>query len=56
MSTSFQVAALSAEAMGRDIEMIIGNGYVEGCIDNCFDLVRRHPDLRRTLLGRLTYA
>lgn len=53
MATSFQAAALSAEAMGRDIEMIIGNGFVEGCIEDCFNLVRRHPDLRRTLLARM---
>ncbi|HLI11635.1 MAG TPA: L-erythro-3,5-diaminohexanoate dehydrogenase [Alphaproteobacteria bacterium] len=53
MANTFQVAALSAEGVGRDIEMIIGNGYVEGCIDNCFALVRRHPALRSVLEKRL---
>lgn len=49
MATSFQVAALSAEGAGKDIDMLIGNGYAEGCIDFAFDLVRRHPALRACL-------
>lgn len=53
MATTFQVAALAAEGVGRDIEMVIGNGYVEGCVDDVFDLVRRHPDLKQTLERRL---
>lgn len=53
MATSFQVAALSAEGVGRDIEMIIGNGYVEGGVEGVFDLVRRHGELRQALESRL---
>ncbi|QIG47960.1 L-erythro-3,5-diaminohexanoate dehydrogenase [Nordella sp. HKS 07] len=49
MATSFQVAALSAEGAGKDIDMIIGNGFAEGCIDFGFDVVRRSPALRTCL-------
>lgn len=49
MATTFQVAALSAEGAGKDIDMIIGNGFVTGCIDTAFDLVRRTPALRRLI-------
>lgn len=49
MSTNFQACALSAEGAGKDIEMIIGNGYVAGCIDIGFDIVRRTPALRSVL-------
>lgn len=45
MATNFQVAALGAEGAGKDIEMLIGNGYAEGCTTFAFDLVRRHPAL-----------
>lgn len=49
MATSFQVAALSAEGAGKDIDMIIGNGFAEGCIDFGFEMVRRSPALRACL-------
>ncbi|PWR25223.1 L-erythro-3,5-diaminohexanoate dehydrogenase [Zavarzinia aquatilis] len=45
MQTSFQAAALGAEGLGRDVTMLIGNGYAEGWIDATFDLVRRHGAL-----------
>lgn len=53
MATSFQVAALSAEGAGKDIDMLVGNGYVHGCIDFGFDLVRRNPPLRAVLGAKL---
>ncbi|MFB6263343.1 MAG: L-erythro-3,5-diaminohexanoate dehydrogenase, partial [Bradymonadaceae bacterium] len=46
MATSFSTAALAAEGAGADIELTIGNGYVEGHAEYALDLVRRHPFLR----------
>lgn len=45
MATSFQAAALTAEGVGRDVEMIIGNGYTEGWVDTAFALYRESPAL-----------
>ncbi len=45
MATSFTAAALTAEGVGRDVEMIIGNGYTEGWIDAAFSLYRSNPAL-----------
>jgi L-erythro-3,5-diaminohexanoate dehydrogenase len=54
MANSFQAAALSAEGAGKDIELVIGNGYAEGAIGETFSLVRRHPDLRALLEQRFS--
>jgi L-erythro-3,5-diaminohexanoate dehydrogenase len=40
MATSFTAAALTAEGVGRDVEMIIGNGYTEGWVETAFALYR----------------
>jgi L-erythro-3,5-diaminohexanoate dehydrogenase len=45
MATSFTAAALTAEGVGRDVEMIIGNGYTEGWVDTAFALYRSNPGL-----------
>lgn len=45
MATSFTAAALTAEGVGRDVEMIIGNGYTEGWVETAFDLYRASPAL-----------
>jgi L-erythro-3,5-diaminohexanoate dehydrogenase len=45
MATSFQAAALGAEGLGRDVEMWIGNGYLEGWVEQAFSLARAHPKL-----------
>ena len=45
MATSFTAAALTAEGVGRDIEMIIGNGYTEGWVETAFALYRSNPRL-----------
>jgi L-erythro-3,5-diaminohexanoate dehydrogenase len=50
MATSFQAAALGAEGLGRDVEMVIGNGYLEGWVEQAFRLVRSRPELRRAFL------
>jgi L-erythro-3,5-diaminohexanoate dehydrogenase len=52
MSTSFTAAALFAEGISRDIDMYIGNGYVEGHVEATFDLVRTQPKLRELLTRR----
>jgi len=46
MATSFTAAALGAEGVGKDAELIIGNGYVPGHADLALGLLRRHPPLR----------
>lgn len=45
MATSFTAAALTAEGVGRDVEMIIGNGYTENWVDTAFALYRAYPAL-----------
>lgn len=45
MTTSFTAAALTAEGVGRDIEMIIGNGYTEGWVETAFQLYRENAAL-----------
>ena len=53
MATSFTAAALTAEGVGRDIAMLIGNGYTEGWTDVALDLYRANPPLAALLQGRL---
>ena len=45
MATSFTAAALTAEGVGRDVEMIIGNGYTEGWVEVAFQLYRQNAAL-----------
>lgn len=45
MATSFTAAALTAEGVGRDVEMIIGNGYTEGWVETAFTLYRSNAKL-----------
>ena len=52
MATSFTAAALTAEGAGRDVEMIIGNGYTEGWVETAFSLYRSHPLLAAAFNGR----
>ncbi|HCU23779.1 MAG TPA: L-erythro-3,5-diaminohexanoate dehydrogenase [Deltaproteobacteria bacterium] len=47
MATQFSRAVLSAEGLGRDVELWMGNGYAEGHAEAALDLVRRHASLRR---------
>ncbi|HKY62269.1 MAG TPA: L-erythro-3,5-diaminohexanoate dehydrogenase [bacterium] len=51
MATQFNRAVLSAEGLGRDVELIMGNGYAEGHAGLALDLVRRHERLRRFFEG-----
>ena len=43
MSTSFTAAALGAEGVGRDVTMIIGNGYAKGHAEIALQTLRDHP-------------
>ena len=49
MATSFSRAALTAEGVGRDVELRIGSGYVPGWTELALATVRDHPALRRHL-------
>ncbi|MDY7031172.1 MAG: L-erythro-3,5-diaminohexanoate dehydrogenase [Thermodesulfobacteriota bacterium] len=43
MATNFTRAALGAEGVGKDVEMIIGNGYCHGHADLTLDILRKSP-------------
>lgn len=45
-ATSFTAAALGAEGVGKDADLLIGNGYAHGHADLTLDLLRTHPRLR----------
>lgn len=47
MSTNFTKAALGAEGVGKDVDMIIGNGYTKGHAEISLDLLRQSPMLRK---------
>jgi L-erythro-3,5-diaminohexanoate dehydrogenase len=44
MATSFTAAALGAEGIGRDVTMIIGNGYTKGHAEVALQTLRDHPE------------
>ena len=45
MCTSFTAAALGAEGVGKDVTMIVGNGYTKGHSEIALDTLRAHPRL-----------
>ncbi|GAC1418828.1 MAG: L-erythro-3,5-diaminohexanoate dehydrogenase [Candidatus Velthaea sp.] len=45
MSTSFTAAALGAEGVGKDVMMIVGNGYAKGHAATALQTLRDHPAL-----------
>jgi L-erythro-3,5-diaminohexanoate dehydrogenase len=47
MATSFTAAALGAEGVGKDVEMIVGNGYATGHADFALGLLRESARLRK---------
>lgn len=51
MATSFAAAALGAEGLAADVELLIGNGYVPGHAELALDLVRTEPGVRALLAG-----
>lgn len=47
MATSFTSAALGAEGIGRDIDMLIGNGYAKGHAEMALNILRESPAIRQ---------
>ncbi len=47
MATSFTKAALGAEGIGKDVTMIIGNGYTKNHAQITLDVLRENPKLRK---------
>lgn len=47
MATSFTKAALGAEGVGKDVTMIIGNGYTKGHAEIALNLMRESETLRK---------
>jgi L-erythro-3,5-diaminohexanoate dehydrogenase len=52
MSTSFTAAALGAEGVGKDVTMIVGNGYARGHAATALQTLREHPALRAYFVER----
>nr|WP_257455183.1 L-erythro-3,5-diaminohexanoate dehydrogenase [Archangium lipolyticum] len=47
MATSFTTAALGADGIGKDVTILVGNGYVPGHVELTLDLLRTEPALRQ---------
>jgi len=47
MATSFTKAALGAEGVGKDINMIVGNGYARNHADITLNILRESPAIRK---------
>ncbi|WP_284142965.1 zinc-binding dehydrogenase [Caloranaerobacter azorensis] len=47
MATSFTKAALGAEGVGKDVTMIIGNGYTKGHAEIALQIMRESEELRK---------
>jgi L-erythro-3,5-diaminohexanoate dehydrogenase len=47
MATSFTQAALGAAGTGRDVNMIIGNGYAKGHAAITINILRENPAIRK---------
>lgn len=52
MSTSFTAAALGAEGVGKDVTMIVGNGYAKGHAETALATLRNRPTLMRYFMQR----
>lgn len=46
MATSFTAAALGAEGVGADVNLMIGNGYTQGHAEHTIQMLRDHRELR----------
>jgi len=47
MATSFTKAALGAEGIGKDVNMIVGNGYTKDHAEITLEELRESPELRK---------
>lgn len=52
MATSFTRAALGAEGIGKDVTMMIGNGYTKGHAALTLDLLRESDELKALFMKR----
>ncbi|HEV3089624.1 MAG TPA: L-erythro-3,5-diaminohexanoate dehydrogenase [Candidatus Elarobacter sp.] len=52
MSTSFTAAALGAEGVGKDVNMMVGNGYAKGHAGVALQTLRNHPPLKDYFVQR----
>ncbi|MBN1226198.1 MAG: L-erythro-3,5-diaminohexanoate dehydrogenase [Deltaproteobacteria bacterium] len=52
MATSFTAAALGAEGIGKDVEMLIGNGYCKGHAELALDIMRQSAYLNDLYMKR----
>ncbi len=52
MATDFTKAALGAEGIGKDVTMIIGNGYTKGHAEHALSLVRENEYIRKLYTKR----
>ena len=52
MATSFTKAALGAEGVGKDINLIVGNGYAKGHAELTLSIIRESEEIRE-LFNRL---
>jgi L-erythro-3,5-diaminohexanoate dehydrogenase len=54
MSTSFTKAALGAEGVGKDVDLMIGNGFAHGHADHSLLMMREMPAIRALFEKRYT--
>jgi L-erythro-3,5-diaminohexanoate dehydrogenase len=54
MSTSFTKAALGAEGLGKDVDLLIGNGFAHGHAEHTLAMLRDMPDVRVLFERRYT--
>lgn len=52
MSTSFTKAALGAEGVGKDVDLMIGNGYAHAHADHTLAMMREFPKIRALFEAR----
>lgn len=52
MATSFTAAALGAEGVGKDVNMMVGNGYAKGHAAVALDTLRNHPAIAAYFTAR----
>jgi L-erythro-3,5-diaminohexanoate dehydrogenase len=46
MATSFTKAALGAEGIGKDLSLIVGNGYAKGHANLTLNILRESAEIR----------
>lgn len=56
MATSFTAAALGAEGVGKDVDLLMGNGFARGHDLTTLEILRQSPALRRLFTRRYAPA